>query len=127
MGLDTYAMRLIPADDKDFEGLNLCGGIFSSSGSGFRGKVYESFIQWVTGDEQTLYKRDQGIENITEIYNQLQLFMKEHPDEEEAQVYLNMLLSENWIDYSISLQEVKDLIKFFKICIDKDYRLHGWW
>ena len=32
MGLDTYAMRLIPTDDKDFEGLSLCGGIFSSGG-----------------------------------------------------------------------------------------------
>lgn len=128
MGLDTFAMKLVRADDSDFEGLHLCGGIFSSgSGSSFRGKVYESFIQWVTGDEQTLYKQDQGLENISEIHKQLELFIKEHPIEEEAEEFLDNLEKDGYINYPITLREVKDLAKFFKICIDKRYRLYGWW
>ena len=55
MGLDTFASRvpgtvtLDAADERAFDGLELCGGIFSGDGGSFRGKIYDELILGVTG------------------------------------------------------------------------------
>ena len=128
MGLDIFAVHVTPAPAESFSGINLCGGIFSStSNSSFRGKVYNSFIEWVTGDEQTLYKESIDSDSVKEIRNQLSLFFVENKDPEKAQNLLDDLNNRGIIDYSITVDEVCNLLKFFDVCVEKGYTLHGWW
>ena len=55
MGLDTFAARtpqdeeLGEKDSRAFAGIVLCGGMHSGSDGCFRGKVYDSLIEGVTG------------------------------------------------------------------------------
>lgn len=128
MGLDIFAVQVINAPAEDFKDINLCGGVFSGTGdSSFRGKVYNSFIEWVTGDEQTLYKESIDSDSVKEIRNQLSLFFVENKDPEKAQNLLDDLNNRGIIDYSITVDEVCNLLKFFDVCVEKGYTLHGWW
>jgi len=128
VGLDIFAMKVAPAPAEDFKGISLCGGVFSGTGdSSFRGKVYNSFIEWVTGDEQTLYKESIDSDSVKEIRNQLSLFFVENKDPEKAQNLLDDLNNRGIIDYSITVDEVCNLLKFFDVCVEKGYTLHGWW
>lgn len=128
MGLDTFAMKIVPAPAEDFAGIELCGGMFSSTGAAsFRGKVYNSFIEWVTGDEKTLYEEHTDFESVKEIRNQLALFFVENKDDTKAQELLDEIHNNGQIDYSITVDEVRNLLKFFDVCVEKGYTLHGWW
>jgi|LakMenEpi03Aug12_release.lakeMendotaPanAssembly.Ray.scaffolds.fasta_scaffold40080_9 hypothetical protein len=127
MGLDIFAMKFAPAPAEDFKDINLCGGVFSTGDSSFRGKVYNSFIEWVTGDEQTLYKESIDFDSVKEIRNQLALFFVENKDADKAQDLLDEIHNNGQIDYPIKVDEVRNLLKFFDVCVEKGYTLHGWW
>lgn len=128
MGLDTFAMQTVVAPAEAFDGITLCGGMFSSCGSAsFRGKVYDSFIQWVTGDEHTLYEQHTDFEAVKEIRNQLALFFVENKDDTKAQELLDEIHNNAQLEYSITVDEVRNLLKFFDVCVEKGYTLHGWW
>lgn len=128
VGLDIFAVQVTNAPAEDFKGISLCGGVFSGTGdSSFRGKVYNSFIEWVTGDEQTLYKESIDSDSVKEIRNQLSLFFVENKDPEKAQNLLDDLHNRGIIEYSITVDEVCNLLKFFDVCVEKGYTLHGWW
>lgn len=127
MGLDIFAMKVAPAPAEDFKDINLCGGVFSTGDSSFRGKVYNSFIEWVTGDEQTLYKESIDFDSVKEIRNQLALFFVENKDADKAQDLLDEIHNNGQINYHITVAEVRELLKFFDVCVEKGYTLHGWW
>lgn len=128
MGLDTFArLDKLPAPHTDFVDVNLCGSMFTDGCSAFRGKVYNSFIEWVTGDEKTLYEEMLGYEDVKEIRNQLALFFVENKDDKKAQLILDTVHNNGQIDYPITVDEVRNLLKFFDICVEKGYTVHGWW
>lgn len=129
MGLDTFAMQIVNAPDEDFQGINLCGGVFSggAGSSSFRGKIYNSFIEWITGDEKTLYEQHTNFESVKEIRNQLALFFVENKDDTKAQELLDEIHNNGQINYPIKVDEVRNLLKFFDVCVEKGYTLHGWW
>jgi len=123
MGLDTYAARLrggnvffLSDDDKNAfakAGLNhLCYGIFSAAPWAFRGKVYNALVVEVTG--VSLYQEYIQPCTVVEMAEKLgQLDAKRTAD-----------LSDR---YSRSVDEIRDLIKFFAICAERGLGLVGWW
>lgn len=128
MGLDIYAMETKQADPKLFEGIKLCGGELHSDATSFRGKVYESLVQWMTGDEVTLYQEVISFDDLRKLSYQFDLFFEENPDDTQAQELLNDLFyNTKQIDYAHTVDEVRNLQKFFKVCLDNDLHLRGWW
>ena len=119
MGLDTFAahtaedIELTEEDLQAFKEANiaLCGGIFSGGGNdgSFRGKVYAELILEVTG--QSLYAEWIPPETVKEMYDMLKAC-----DPEEAA---------DW-GYRNTAQEVLDLRKFFKVCVERGLGLVGW-
>ena len=125
MGLDIYAMETKNADPKLFEGIRLCGGELHTS---FRGKVYESLVQWMTGDEVTLYQEVIPFDDLRKLADQFALFFKENPDDAKAQELLNdIFYNTKQTDYAHTVDEVRNLSKFFNICLDNNLHLRGWW
>ena len=110
MGLDSYARNnngseLTEEQEKLFDGIELCGGMFSGNGCGgsFRGKVYNNFIQDISG--VSLYTEELEVCEVTRIVEAL-----EH--------YKDDVLSEDC---------APDLYKFFKVCDENDLTVCGWW
>jgi hypothetical protein len=105
MGLDTYARDVngnLPEDAAaEFarSGIKLCGGMFSSNGEGgsFRGKVYSSLVEAATG--VSLYQESIDSETVEDMNHNIKL----------------------------ALQDLKELQKFFQVCVDYDLELKGWW
>ena len=128
MGLDIYAMETKQADPKLFDGIKLCGGELHSDATSFRGKVYESLVQWMTGDEVTLYQEVISFDDLRKLSYQFDLFFEENPDDTKAQELLNDLFyNTKQLDYAHTVDEVRNLQKFFKVCLDNDLHLRGWW
>lgn len=105
MGLDTYARGVngtLPEDAASAfarSDIHLCGGMFSSNGDGgsFRGKVYANLIKATTGVD--LYQETIESETVEEMnYN-----------------------------IGLAIRDLKELQKFFQVCVDYDLELKGWW
>jgi len=122
MGLDTYAAKLrggnvfLSDDDKNAFAkarLNhICYGIFSAAPWAFRGKVYNALVVEVTG--VSLYQEYIQPRTVAQMAKKLgQLDAKRIAD-----------LSDR---YSRSVDEIRDLIKFFAICAERGLGLAGWW
>jgi hypothetical protein len=105
MGLDTYARDVngkLPEDAAaEFarSGIQLCGGMLSSNGDGgsFRGKVYANLVKAATGVD--LYQESIDSETVEEMNYNL----------------------------SLALRDLRELQKFFQVCVDYDLELKGWW
>lgn len=112
MGLDTYAQpspdeELSAEDEQAFEqaGISLCGGLLSGNDGSFRGKVYDDLVYEVTG--QSLYQEWIPPEVVAAMYQKLRSCnLSDHPDRED---------------------DIKNLRRFFKVCMDRSLGLHGWW
>jgi hypothetical protein len=127
MGLDTYAFDgKNQAPDSNFDGISLCGGMFSGSGSSFRGKVYNSFVNWVTNDQVDLYTERNSSDEVTLLYNAIDEFLLGGTSE-ELQDALDELHNNGDIEYHYKIDEIRDLHKFMKVCVDNNYTLVGWW
>lgn len=114
MGVDTYAQpsideELSEEDERAFQeaGISLCGGILSGRGNdgSFRGKVYAGLIEGITGE--SLYGEWIPPEVVAEMYQKLE--------------------SCNLSDYPEHVDEVINLRRFFKVCVDRNLGLHSWW
>ena len=113
MGLDSYAMNrdgkcLTKEQESLFEGINLCGGLFSGNGGSFRGKVYNSFIQEISG--VSLYSEMLEVCEVTCIKEAL----------EDHLANGNPLVD-------VSEDTVSNLLRFFKVCDENDLVVGGWW
>jgi hypothetical protein len=120
MGLDTYAahtpddIELTEEDIQAFKDANisLCGGIFSGGGNdgSFRGKVYSELIYEITGE--SLYAEWLPQETVKKMYESL---LACDPEEAAGWAFRN------------TPQEVQELRKFFKVCVERGLGLVGWW
>jgi hypothetical protein len=111
MGLDNF-WRVSGEQEGVVEGsFNICGGMFSGSGnSSFRGKVYNSLVEKITG--VSLYQE--------EIPSNV---VKEMADKLEEQPY-----NGNWEHlFGINEDEYKDLVGMFVKHAEEDHYLVGWW
>jgi hypothetical protein len=118
MGLDTYAARepgnieLTEEDIQAFQeaDITLCGGLFSGNDGSFRGKVYSELIYEITGE--SLYAEWLPPETVKEMYASL---LACDPEEAAGWAFRN------------TPQEVQELRKFFKVCVERGLGLVGWW
>ena len=116
MGLDSYAVMQKNMPDSYFDGIGeLCGGMLSAgTGSSFRGKIYNDFIEEVTG--HSLYEE---LDNYKcgKIADCIKVFLKENPDKE-------------WDygkAYTVTREEAITLEKWFRIVHDNDGSYHAWY
>ena len=115
MGLDTFAARtpqdeeLGEKDSRAFAGIELCGGMHSGSDGSFRGKVYDSLIEGVTG--VSLYQEWIAPEAVREMAAAL-----EACDTERVA-----------IEFDSSPVDCEHLRRFFQICGERGLGLIGWW
>lgn len=124
MGLDTYAV--IPNDPDDgeaggttappepFEGINLIGGMFSGGGASFRGKCYDGMVEEATG--VSLYEEFIPPETVAEMADKLEA----NPPKGHRRGMSED--DDDWDEY-----DGADLVKFFVVCRENGYGLHGWW
>jgi len=126
MGLDNYAVygtehHKCPTDvsesnllpDSLFEGIDLGHGMFSGQGSAFRGKRYDSWVQYATG--MTLYEEIIDPDTVQAIADELRV----STTPEFFAAYVN--------EYDISFQEAQDLLKWFEIAAAEGATVIGWW
>jgi len=124
MGLDTYAyVDKEPMADTLFPEccVHLCGGMFSGGGSSFRGKVYNSFIESISG--VTLYTEKMSnddlnmivdsLKNIIDVYNN-----DSHKDYDENNYFY---------EYCVTVAEVKALYAWFNTVKEHNGFVVGWW
>jgi hypothetical protein len=114
MGLDNIWKK-----NKDENGViegefKLCGGVFSGHGNdSFRGKVYDRFVEDVTG--VSLY----GDPETFEIPNET---VKQMADDLEATEWRDSYIQ----NYDIEEQEFKDLVRMFRLHADAGHYLLAW-
>ncbi|HYU59013.1 MAG TPA: hypothetical protein VEO00_13340 [Actinomycetota bacterium] len=121
MGLDSFAARspeggLTAEDERAFAAaeIDLCGGMYSDGTVSFRGKVYSTAIEPVSG--VSIYQRwiaPPELRAIAEAFDRcdpetVERWMADEPDRTTA-------------------EEVLQLRAFFDICRDRGLGLVGWW
>ncbi|MGA1707014.1 MAG: hypothetical protein ACO39X_08245 [Candidatus Nanopelagicaceae bacterium] len=128
MGLDTLAMvrkgaRLVYMDESRFANVPniLGGGLFSGNGAGpsFRGKVYSDFIFKVTGE--SLYTEEMSKKSLERIVGILGII-----SEDSDRMNLMRLHRDPEIN-SVTPEEIKALYLWFKVVLDHDGIVVGWW
>jgi len=127
MGLDNYAVyppyhinwkeeedllpnELFPTD------ICLCGGMFSTgTGNSFRGKVYDSWVDFATG--YSLYDtiQPEDVKKVADILEQ----KTEELFPEYCLKYLNT--------YDISIDEARSLAKWFRTVANENAQVIGWY
>jgi len=110
MGLDCFWVKSQVVELEFDPPLNLCGGLFSSSGSGsFRGKAYDQLIEDLTGN--SLYERltNGTVREIAEILRD---------------TWYNEELGK---EYDITEQEFKDLTRMFEVYAEEGCALEPWY
>lgn len=117
MGLDTYAMKLVPMDGTLFPKNNLCGGMFSGGGSSFRGKVYNEWVEFVTG--VSLYQETISSEVVHEMHQAMVKFI-ETPGSWEQ-------FTKSGNGYGITEEETKQLTAWFGVVVEQNGIIQGWW
>lgn len=117
MGLDTYAMKMVPMDDSCFPKNNLCGGLFSGGGNSFRGKVYNEWVEFVTG--VSLYQESIEPSVVKEMHEEMVKFLAT-PGSWEA-------FTKSGNGYGITEEETKQLTEWFGVVAQEDGIVVGWW
>jgi hypothetical protein len=114
MGLDNIWMK-----NKDEHGViegefKICGGVFSGHGNdSFRGKVYERFVEDVTG--VSLFGDPETFETPNETVKQM-------ADDLEATEWRDSYIE----NYDIEEHEFKDLVRMFRLHADAGHYLLAW-
>ena len=115
MGLDNIWKK-----NKDENGViegefKICGGVFSGHGNdSFRGKVYNRFVEDVTG--VSLY----GDPETCEVPNDT---VKQMADDLEATEWRDSYI----VNYDIEEEEFKDLVRMFRLHADAGHYLLAWY
>lgn len=115
MGLDNIWKK--NKDENGFvEGdFKLCGGMFSGCGNeSFRGKVYNRFVEDITG--VSLYGDPETFEIPLETVKQMATDLEET---EWRDSYIS--------NYDIEHDEFKDLVKMFRLHADAGHYLIAWY
>jgi hypothetical protein len=110
MGLDSFFYKKELVKPEGFPDHNLCGGLLSGDGHSFRGKVYDTFIQEVSGE--TLYEDEGDHEYLETIAEAL----------ENATI-----TEETYKAYNITQEEIDDLKKVFRYAADNNLSYFSWW
>jgi len=120
MGLDVYAQRgpeldLTEVDERAFEAaeVQLCGGMLSGGGSSFRGKVYSNLVEAITGE--SLYQEWIPPAVVRRMYEALLRCDPGDFDHEHDHRFGDVA------------SVVKNLQKFFGVCVARGLGLVGWW
>jgi hypothetical protein len=120
MGLDNIAMIKVSendyrqAPDVIFGDVELCQGMLTS-GSSFRGKVYNTAVEAITG--QSLYENI-GPDRLREMAESLGNWMASHP----GQGYVPLS------GYGeTTREELAMLANFFRVCASNDLYLYAWY
>jgi hypothetical protein len=105
---------LTPEQERAFEeaDIRLCGGIFSGGSGSFRGKVYSVLIYEISGE--SLARDWIPPTTVEKIY---QALMDCDPEE----------VMEKCAGPLQSPEEIHELRRFFKICVDHGLGLIGWY
>ena len=114
MGLDNIWKK--NKDENGFvEGeFKICGGVFSGHGNdSFRGKVYERFVEDVTG--VSLFGDPETFETPNETVKQM-------ADDLEATEWRDSYIE----NYDIEEHEFKDLVRMFRLHADAGHYLLAW-
>ena len=123
MGLDIYAAygkdhdkyvkgnSLLP--DNLFPENNLSGGMFSGGGSSFRGKIYDDYVTWATGE--TLYNEEIDSDTVKHMADML------------AKADYFSFIRETGNHWGISEKETKQLTEWFRVVADENGTVVGWW
>jgi hypothetical protein len=115
MGLDNIWKK-----NKDENGViegefKICGGVFSGHGNySFRGKVYERFVEDVTG--VSLYGDPETFETSNETVKQM-------ADDLDATEWRDSYIQ----NYDIEEHEFKDLVRMFRLHADAGHYLLAWY
>jgi hypothetical protein len=115
MGLDNF-WKKSKEEAGVIEGeFKICGGMFSGSGNdSFRGKVYERFVEDVTG--VSLYGDPETFETSNETVKQM-------ADDLDATEWRDSYIQ----NYDIEEHEFKDLVKMFRLHADAGHYLLAWY
>lgn len=126
MGLDCYACHslqdgeLTPQELNTFEqaDIHLCGGLASGDGSdgSFRGKVYATHIEEITG--VSLYQEFIPPEVVKQMYISLQ--------DCQPSAVIDALNHEGINFNHLTANDILELRKFFKVCAECNLGLAGW-
>jgi len=115
MGLDNFWKK-----SKDESGViegdfKICGGMLSGNGNdSFRGKVYDRFVEDVTG--VSLFGDPETCETPNETVKQM-------ADDLEATEWRDSYVE----NYDIEEEEFKDLVKMFRLHADAGHYLVAWY
>jgi hypothetical protein len=118
MGLDTFARtrgeegKWESAPDQPFEGLRLCGGMYSggADSSSIRGKVYAELVEQATGE--SLYQRHIEPPRVAEMARRLRAVVDDAKRSGTLELHP---------------QEAEDLARWFEVCAERGYAVEGWW
>jgi hypothetical protein len=115
MGLDNF-WKKSKEEAGVIEGeFKVCGGMFSGSGNdSFRGKVYERFVEDVTG--VSLYGDPETFETSNETVKQM-------ADDLDATEWRDSYIQ----NYDIEEHEFKDLVRMFRLHADAGHYLLAWY
>jgi hypothetical protein len=129
MGLDNFAVYPYghPKHDPNpdvsksmepslFEGINLCGGLFTDGGSSFRGKVYAGLVEDVSG--YSLFDDLITNEGVGEICRAFEDFTVQDFDNWNNQGYNT---------YDLSWKDVLQLRSYFFIVYENGGAIESWW
>jgi hypothetical protein len=112
MGLDSYWKNGDESGHVDGN-FKVCGGMMSGQGNdSFRGKVYSSFVESITG--VSLYQETITAETVQEMAQKMTSL--------DAWRRLN-----NCLIYKYHIDELNDFIRMFQLHADAGHSLIGWW
>lgn len=124
MGLDTYAVFPKGHESYTENGNNvlpndwfhhaLVGGMFSGDGSSFRGKVYNDYVHFVTGE--SLYQEEIPVDRVKRMATKL----------EAPNAYRSFCNSRS-SGHLISEDEAVMLAEWFRTVADNNSVVVGWW
>lgn len=125
MGLDNYAgvrdkdeINLMP--ESLFNSNKLCSGICSGCQNSFRGKIYNDYVEYVTG--QTLYCTVIPEQKVSEMADKLTKFVKTFIRDEE-----NNAFEQTHAIYGVGLDEAEMLAEWFTVVAKNNGVVLGWW
>lgn len=129
MGLDTYAIygkehpkynlepgALNSIPDELFPENHLCGGMFSGHGNSFRGKVYDSWVEFVTGI--SLYEEMIPPEDVKNM-----ACLMDDVTELTWDKFNDLDLNH----YGITYEQTKELAEWFSVVANEGGSIYGWW
>ena len=154
MGLDSFAITQgedggwQPAPDESFEGIELCGGMFSDGGSSIRGKVYDELVRAATGE--SLYQERIEPARVAEMARRMRTavdgakragmrtreeklpaldadgnFQLDEDGNRRMKTFKSQVLDVAGIE--IDPEEAEGLVGWFEICAEHGYTVEGWW